>query len=146
MKILETKEGRETLIWACSYINDIWGDDASYIQRLLDMDWRLESPIRFDALVALIDPAKLAEMIAWRGRQLGLEFWHGPNESREPSPTDYVLYVLDGCIRLYSPLSPKTWRRQYTVIQARHIFFEWLQLPNGDKDAAEKVLRGESNG
>ncbi len=90
----------------------------------------------------LIDPAKLAEMLAACGRQLGLGFWHGPNEPREPLPTDYVLYVLDGVIRLYSPLSPKTWQRQFTMVQARAILLQWLQLPNGAREEAERALRG----
>ena len=92
---------------------------------------------------AVDDPAKLAEMLAARGRELGLAFWHGPNEPREPSPTDYVLYVIDGVIRLYSPLSPKAWQRQYTMAQARAILLQWLQLPDGAREEAERVLRGE---
>ena len=90
------------------------------------------------------DPAKLAEMLAERGRQLGLGFWHGPNEPREPLPTDYVLYVIDGVIRLYSPLSLKAWQRQHTMAQARALLLKWLQLPDGAREEAEKVVRGES--
>lgn len=92
----------------------------------------------------LIDPAKLSAMLAERGRELGLAFWHGPNEPREPSPTDYVLYVLDGVIRLYSPLGPKAWQRQRTMPQARTILLQWLQLPDGAHEEAEQALRGES--
>ena len=88
------------------------------------------------------DPAKLAEMLAARGRELGLAFWHGPNEPREPSPTDYVLYVIDGIIRLYSPLSPKAWQRHYAIAQARAILLQWLQLPDGAREKALQVLRG----
>jgi hypothetical protein len=95
-----------------------------------------------DAWFAIHDPAKLAEMLAARGRELGLGFWHGPNEPREPSPTDYVLYAIDGVIRLYSPLSPKTWQRQYELFQARAILLQWLQLPDGAREEAEKALRG----
>ena len=88
------------------------------------------------------DPAKLAEMLAARGRELGLAFWHGPNEPREPSPTDYVLYVIDGIIRLYSPLSPKAWQRHYAIAQTRTILLQWLQLPDGAREEAERVLHG----
>ncbi len=91
----------------------------------------------------VLDPGKLAEMLAERGRQLGLGFWHGPNEPREPLPTDYVLYVIDGVIRLYSPLSPKAWQRQHTMAQARAVFLAWLQLPDSTREEAEKVLRGD---
>ena len=94
------------------------------------------------AAVCVHDPAKLAEMLAARGRELGLAFWHGPNEPREPSPTDHVLYVIDGVIRLYSPLSPKAWQRQYALPQARAILLQWLQLPDGAREEAERALRG----
>ena len=95
------------------------------------------------AIVDVNDPAKLAEMLAARGREIGLAFWHGPNEPREPSPTDYVLYVIDGVIRLYSPLSPKTWQRHYTITQARAILLQWLRLPDGAHGEASRALRGE---
>ena len=36
------------------------------------------------AAACVLDPAKLAEMLAEEGRRLGLGFWHGPNEPREP--------------------------------------------------------------
>jgi len=103
-----------------------------------------EKSRRVDAYFDVDDPAKLSAMLAERGRELGLAFWHGPNEPREPSPTDYVLYVLDGVIRLYSPLGPKAWQRQRTMPQARTILLQWLQLPDGAHEEAEQALRGES--
>ncbi len=93
--------------------------------------------VQWTATQSIHDPAKLAEMLAERGRELGLGFWHGPNEPREPLPADYVLYVLDGVIRIYSPLSPKTWQRQCTMVQARAILLAWLQLPDVPRDASK---------
>lgn len=124
------------LQWACAQsapMLAVWSTNAE-----------LAESERERAVLAVCDPAKLAEMLAARGRELGLDFWHGPNEPREPSPTDYVLYVIDGVIRLYSPLSPKAWQRHYTIAQARVILLQWLQLPDGAQEEAGRALRGET--
>lgn len=134
---------RDVLIWALEYARYVWSNDDDSLRKLQATNWRAKHPARFDALSAIIDPAKLAEMLAARGREIGLAFWHGPNEPREPSPTDYVLYVIDGVIRLYSPLSPKTWQRHYTITQARAILLQWLRLPDGAREEAERALRCE---
>lgn len=133
---------RDVLILALSWARDVWANDDTSLRELATMPWRAKNPARYAVIAAIIDPAKLAEMLAARGRELGLAFWHGPNEPREPSPTDYVLYVIDGVIRLYSPLSPKTWQRHYTIVQARTILLQWLQLPDGAREEAERVLHG----
>ena len=49
---------------------------------------------------------KLAEMLAARGQEIGLRLAR-TGRTTKPSPTDYVLYVIDGVIRLYSPLGPE---------------------------------------
>ena len=128
---------RDVLIWA---LTDAKRRSAGSVATLKGL--RLKNNYQ-QAIVDVNDPAKLAEMLAARGRELGLGFWHGPNEPREPSPTDYVLYVIDGVIRLYSPLSPKTWQRHYTITQARAILLQWLRLPDGAHGEASRALRGE---
>ena len=128
---------RDVLIWA---LTDAKRRSAGSVATLKGL--RQKNNYQ-QAIVDVNDPAKLAEMLAARGREIGLAFWHGPNEPREPSPTDYVLYVIDGVIRLYSPLSPKTWQRHYTITQARTILLQWLQLPDGAREEAERALRGE---
>ena len=128
---------RDVLIWALSWARDVWANDDTSLRELATMSWSAKNPTRYAVVNAIIDPAKLAEMLAHEGRRLGLGFWHGPNEPREPLPTDYVLYVIGGVIRLYSPLSPKAWQRQYTMVQARAILLAWLQLPDVPRDASK---------
>lgn len=76
------------------------------------------------------DPAKLAEMLATRGRELGLYI---DVEARENGVT---IRIEDGL-----PLPPLRFR---TMASARAILLQWLQLPGGAREEAERRLRGET--
>lgn len=80
------------------------------------------------------DPAKLAAIIAELMRERGASVWHGPDEKREPSPTDYVLYIIDAGIRVYSPLGPRQWQKQFDMPQARTFALALLDAPATAQD------------
>lgn len=121
---------QDVLIWAIEYARDMWRDDATVLHNLQSVEWRPKNPSRFDAMSAIIDPAKLAEMLAVRGRELGL------NINVEAHENGVMIRIEDGL-----PLPPLRFR---TMASARAILLQWLQLPDGAREQAEKALRGET--
>lgn len=85
------------------------------------------------------DPAKLVEMIIDDGGRLDVEIGpfvgHGGPEWMVWVDGDAI--IIDGCTK-------DTWRMRRTMPQARAILAALLQIPDGAREAAEKVLRGET--
>jgi hypothetical protein len=136
---------REALRWAIAYARDVWANDDTYLRELQAIDWRAKHRVRFDALSAIIDPAKLAAILAERGRELGVII--GDNYDT----ADLVIKALDplGASRrdivwCYSgKLSPEVFDYDLSLPQARAILAAWLELEDGDREGAEKALRGD---
>ena len=139
---------RDVLIWALTSTGR-WPEFVAgllepspglpvYTQRVLR---EFLAPKREPTLRAIHDPAKLAEMLAERGRELGL-----------PCDTDFP---ATSCIEEDPTL---VWRardvgvvlvrddsiREFAMPQARAILLQWLQLPDCAREEAEKALRGET--
>jgi hypothetical protein len=98
-----------------------------------------------DAFAAVDDPAKLAEMLAERGRQL----WFAERDAEIvdiDAPLPIPMYALAFCGRVVICVLAQTprWERYtLTMPQARAILLEWLSIPNGAHAEAERALRGE---
>ena len=137
MKILETKDGREALLWAIriSQMGEV----------TLASGHRSGKTLKREAMALVHDPAKLAELIASEARRCGLRAMVADGNIQ--GAEDWAFYVVqllgpDDHVRLI--------RDHYTLKgwdapMARAILAALLQLPDGAKEAAEKVLRGESN-
>ena len=63
---------REALIWAITYARDVWANNDDSLRELQAIDWHAKHRARFDALSAIIDPAKFAAIMAETLRGLGL--------------------------------------------------------------------------
>ena len=113
---------RETLQWALAYAKDerrldayLCGPDA-------------DKPAEYAACRAVTDPGKLAASMAREGRRFGIESLvcrkHDDN-TIEAGWWGHAGYLL--------PLP-----------RARSILAAWLDLPDGAREDAERILRGES--
>lgn len=97
------------------------------------------------AILDLNDPAKLAEMLAARGRELGFAY---PDEHDTPPDNQInigihgeMIWVGIGNDKRKPFFMPKT-ALSFTMPQARAILLQWLQLPDGAHEEALRVLRG----
>lgn len=120
MSLLETKEGREALIRGCDIID---GRVASACLALTSG----VGCVQCDALADLHDPAKLAEMIAEEGRRLAVHMWAVKHE------------YLPICWGVRGDEYGGFWR----MPQARAILAALLQIHDGAREQAERILRGE---
>jgi hypothetical protein len=125
VSLLDTKEGREALIWACAYANDVPKLISATIEVLDD---RAGDKRKRAALIAAIDPAKLAELTAAETRRHGIET--GAYGVTDALGEGVVLLCDKRTLRLLMP-------------QARAILLALLQLPDGAREDAERILRGE---
>jgi hypothetical protein len=91
----------------------------------------------------LIDPAKLAEMLAERGRELGLSVAIYDNHRRFRMSGALVVYALLIVANGFSIMDRDKRGWDFDMSKARAILMQWLQLPNGARGEAERVLRGE---
>ena len=94
----------------------------------------------------VLDPAKLAEMMAARGRELGFNIINRlPHDESLPFAD---IYAVCECVSIATSI---LWQecifgdvaKKLTMPQARAILLQWLQLPDGAREEAEKVLRGK---
>ena len=94
----------------------------------------------------LIDPAKLAEMLATEGRRLGFNVC---SDKTHDDVRPYVdMFAIDGRVSIAASIM---WQecffgdiaKEHELPQARAILLQWLQLPDGAREEAEKALRGE---
>jgi hypothetical protein len=127
---------RDVLIWAlgCEY------DDLS--------SCGCESP-KCQAQLAIDDPVKLAALIAEVGMSLGLSIrlrllvgdgeW--PDFEILYFPNEYAPTVQPK-LGFYDRTMGKNW--DVGMERARSILLQWLRLPNGAREEAERVLRGET--
>lgn len=97
----------------------------------------------------VLDPAKLAEMLAARGRELGFA---RPDEQDTPPDNQISIGIHGGMIwfgigndRRKPFFMPKA-ALSFTMPQARALLLQWLQLPDGAREEAERVLRGNHDG
>ena len=84
---------------------------------------------------AVDDPAKLAEMLAARGRELDVERWEF---------AEWAGKVLCCFRRKLGAKVQESDTRELQPAQARAILLQWLRLPDGAREKAEKALRGET--
>lgn len=132
---------RETLRWVLKKSASSWADEYAKLVRLPLSDSTFE-PKR-NALSAIHDPAKLAEMLAERGRELGLSIAIYDNHRRfrmSGAPVVYALLVAVDGVSIQDR-DKRGW--DLDMPQARAILLQWLQLPDGAREEALKVLRGE---
>ena len=95
------------------------------------------------AAVCVHDPAKLAEMLAERGRELGLSIAIYDNHRRfrmSGAPVVYALLVAVDGVSIQDR-DKRGW--DLDMPQARAILLQWLQLLDGAHEEALRVLRGE---
>ena len=89
------------------------------------------------------DPAKLAEMLAARGRELGLVVgsYHASElVIKAPSPLGKTRRNFIWC---YSgKLGSEVFDHDLSMPQARAILLQWLQLPDGAREEALQVFHG----
>lgn len=90
----------------------------------------------------LIDPAKLAEMLAHEGRRLGLSIAIYDNHLRFRMSGARVVYALLIIAGGFSIMDRDKRGWDFDTPQARHILLQWLQLPDGAREEAERALRG----
>lgn len=124
--------GRDVLIWVLS---------VHVRERCLMAPCELSETEAQSASDAVHDPAKLAEMLAERGRELGLscDTDFPATSCIEEEPTLVWQACEAGIV-----LSRGDNIRKFTMPQARAILLQWLQLPDGAREEAEKALRGET--
>ena len=87
------------------------------------------------------DPAKLAEMLAERGRELGLSIAIYDNHRRfrmSGAPVVYALLVAVDGVSIQDR-DKRGW--DLDMPQARAILLQWLQLLDGAHEEALRVLR-----
>ena len=96
---------------------------------------------------AIHDPAKLAEMLAARGRELGFfvgiavdMYCRGPIFGARSTSADSIKVW----VRPVADDPSRPFDREFTMPQARAILLQWLQLPDGAREEAERALRGET--
>jgi hypothetical protein len=123
MTILDTKEGREALIWALAHAIEI---DAGKTFAVLS-GLRQGKHIKQTAYDAVSDPAKLAELIASETRRCGVHAWAVKHEYRP------ICWGVRG----------SEYGGFWDMPQARAILATLLQLPDAARAQAERVLRGE---
>lgn len=94
----------------------------------------------------LLDPAKLAEMLATEARRCGYVIGHDPLYGDAPD-FEAVEEIMagDGWMVWFRhcPERPQL-RRVCGLSQARAILLQCLQLPDGAREEAERILRGET--
>jgi hypothetical protein len=142
MSLLDTKEGREALTSACRMRAD-WKDDRDCpIVAATGADAILSAVARMHAAYANVDdPAKLAELIAAEARRCGLDA-AGLWICDESTARVNVYWARDCCEQISIYIDKlKAWSGDMT--QARALVPPLLQLPNGAREDAERVLRGE---
>jgi hypothetical protein len=139
-KLLETKEGRDQLVWACRFADS---PEVHHCRR-----W---APGEYDACEVVADPSKLAAMLASEGQRLGF-VPTPPFVENQPGPE-----CPHGGIRVaaivpggrFDPRIDVEWRtpdRESIVAfmpRARTILAAWLLLQDGARDDAVRVLRAE---
>ena len=116
---------REVLRWAIAQCEGRIDCDTLMGRMLITYAWA--TPKQDQALSAVLDPAKLAEMLTERGRELGVRCAFEP---RWFAPVAVVVRVNEF---LWRPLS---------MPQARAILRAWLDLGDGAREEAKKALRG----
>ena len=110
---------------------------ADQIERDHNASGRIKSVIR-----DIIDPAKLAEMLAARGRELGLSIAIYDNHRRFRMSGAPVVYALLIVANGFSIMDRDRWGWDFDMPQTRTILLQWLQLPDGAREEAERVLHG----
>lgn len=135
---------RDVLIWALSWARDVWANDDTSLRELATMSWSAKNPTRYAVVNAIIDPAKLAEMLAHEGRRLGLSIAIYDNHLRFRMSGARVVYALLIIAGGFSIMDRDKRGWDFDVPQARHILLQWLQLPDGARKEAERGLRGEA--
>ena len=88
------------------------------------------------------DPAKLAEMLAARGRELGLSIAIYDNHRRFRMSGAPVVYALLIVANGFSIMDRDRWGWDFDMPQARAILLQWLQLPDGAREEALQVFHG----
>lgn len=131
--------GRDVLIWVLS---------VHVRERCLMAPCELSETEAQSASDAVHDPAKLAEMLAERGRELG---WNTYSDDVYDMPVfpcidftvDEGVITIDVWRSMHDLESGKNEQR-LGMPQARAVLLQWLQLPDGAREEAEKALRGET--
>jgi hypothetical protein len=93
-----------------------------------------------DAFAAVDDPAKLAEMLAERGREVGLSIAIYDNHRRFRMSGAPVVYALLIVANGFSIMDRDRRGWDFDMPQARAILLQWLQLPDGAQKEALRVL------
>jgi hypothetical protein len=138
--LLDTKEGREALSEALAMAaRSPW-----CIGEMSDppLDWQKDP--HYVAMMAISDPAKLAEMIASESRRCGLRAMVADGNTQ--GAEDWAFYVVqscgpDGTVRL---IRDHHTLKGWDAGMARTILAALLPLPDGAHEQAERVIRGET--
>jgi hypothetical protein len=140
------KEGRDVVLHALWYVANM-GEDMAREALAVWPEGR--EPLRKEALEAVFDPSKLAEMIAAEAQRCGFAdddaLGHTSNEWRATAKITRLCAPDEIMIVLGRPnASFPEERPNYTKLpQARTVLAALIALPDGAKDEAEKILRGE---
>lgn len=98
-----------------------------------------------NAVLDLIDPAKLAAMMAWELRRLRVGVMHRGVAAK----LSYPMVIVDHNERVVRVQVQLTHESDVidvgvtTMSQAHVLLLQWMQLPDGAREKAERVLRGE---
>jgi hypothetical protein len=112
---------RNALIWACGFTD---GPEVNHCRKWASGEYA--------ACEAVGAPAKLAELIASEARRCGTESFAVEPYGRKEYQNESV-QVTD---------LERDGARIFPMPQARTILLALLQLPDGDREGAEKTLRG----
>jgi hypothetical protein len=132
------KEGRILLLSALKWAAQEWVAE----NMIVDMARLSDPPIKH-AFEAILAPARLAEMIVSEARRgVVLRFLHvGATAEQTKWLSDNAL--TEPHVFLFHGRGKGNDDLRFTMPQARTVLAALIALPDGAKDEAEKILRGE---
>lgn len=137
---------RDALIWALTEF-ERRNESERFVFRMMAAftPLFLEMPAAGPCVTAIMNPAKLAEMMAEEGRRCGLSIQSHYDDADYDgeSAKDYVLFAgVSSAIMAHRFNWEEPQRLDHAKV--RRILLQWLQLPDDAHNEAERVLRGET--
>ncbi len=144
MSLLDTTEGRDELVRLLRHRPEIY---ESCVRFSRSNHPKYAHHARYlEAIYETSDPAKLAELIASEARRCGIESVVVPQMAGMVRIENNTLVIYPsadngGTMNVYPPYAIHG--RILAMPQARAILLALLQLPDGAREQAERVIRGE---
>lgn len=132
---------RDVLIWALRH----WALSPEHAIKIASEQYPRDETC--SAVKDTSDPAKLAEMLAHEGRRLGFARRDAKIVNIDaPIPAPMYACVEHRLVSIYVLLPRRArWdRHRLEMPQARALLLKWLNLPDGVREEAERVLRGSN--